>query len=193
MLKLFRKLLLCGPYDDCVTHWTTKDLYSGINREFQRIITKDERGACLGMSITWLEGILKYNLPVTSKPSLACSLLYQRLLFNTEQEETDRVIGINRSQYKEFPTRLELLAEIWLESDRNTGYIFGILPEDPDVDGHASGYIKQGNRGYLLLPNAGLYSCTSLESLGKCIRKDKAFQELEKKPYYMFATSYKWN
>lgn len=195
IMSKWLKISSNGQRGDRITHWTTSELYSGTNRVFEEVVIGDEGGACYGMTIAWLEGILKYNLSITSKPSLTCSLLYQRLLFNTDSEESDRIMGITHTQYKEFPTRLELLAEIWLGSDidRHTGYIFGMLPEDEHKYGHACGYIKRKNRGYLMLPNAGLYSCTSLKGLRKCLRKDIAFKELEKRPYYMFATSYNWN
>jgi len=176
-----------------VKHWSTEQLE---NDTYQGLINSinNSTGVCTGMSMTWIEGILKYNLPLTSRPSLYLSVLYQDLLKDVSFEETQ---GIAKYTSKSSPSRFDLLSETWLDADNHeyTGYIFSMFPVAEDEDGeigHSCAFLKIGRTGYIMLPNAGLYSFKSLLSFNECFLKDPSFRKMEESPYFIVAESYKW-
>lgn len=94
---------------------------------------------------------------------------------------------------RDYTSYAEMLAAVWNSDDNSAGYILGVAPKTDDAgEGHACAFIKHENRGYIMLPNGGLYECITLQAVDFCMLRDGVFRELDAVPCTVTAESIKW-
>jgi len=175
--------------------WDIEDVFA--KNEFEVVSDcKRHGGACYGMSLSWLKGILKYKHSFKHMPDLERALEYQHKLLKSNMDKAKVICGAKKTDGWLYRDRSQLVKKIWVESkdmskDR-TGYIFGMMPEAKDKTGHACAFIRYKKKGFIMLPNAGLYECSTPEALGVCMLKDKAFRRLDRIKCDVYADSFKW-
>ena len=95
-----------------------------------------------------------------------------------------------------YTTSEEMLAAVWnTEIDNETkGYILCLASEDREKfpTGHACGFIKFQDRGYVMLPGDGLSRVKSLEALKECLIYDAVCEAWEDVPCKGELYSIKW-
>jgi len=193
-------------------HWSNEDWEKENEPRFVTAFHR-EGGSCYGMSLSWLYEIFHERASKESMPSILRSIIYQdvymhfhrRYILNRIDEEQMRkgikdsleANGRNRpvqvDYFERYETRKEMISGLWSKAEEGTGYIMCSNSGAEGEDGHAAGFIKFWGRGYLMLPNAGLYSSRSLEQLNELMLEDPVFLRMEDNQGLTFAYSFKWN
>jgi len=171
-------------------HWSMENFYA---ENISALITRiPATGMCYGMALAWLSGVLRDNLPITSMPDLALSLSYHLYLKKCANRYESKTISLAQGHGGcQYPTTSIMLSELWSKADENSGYILTKFNES-GTRAHSCAFLKYRNRGYIMLPNAGLYECEYLHSLNECFLKDEVFRAFEKIKGPVIAEAFKW-
>lgn len=145
-------------------------------------------GICAGLSYSWLQGILKDGKPYNSMPDIRMGIYFQHI-FGAAQilprypEYTD----LESISWYQTGDHIEPFENVWsypsFIQGQSVGIWIALIPETGN--GHAAALKSFGDVGYLMLPNTGLISCDSLESLIHYVFAEKAFRELEFRVSYV--------
>lgn len=146
-----------------------------------------------GMSVSWLEGIIKDKRPKAHRPNLNRTVEYQNSLPGAGMYGNHYVCGEKEYSYfhAEEGSRSDVLKWARDNADDSTGYVFGMASMERDVS-HSCVFIQYRNRGYVMLPNAGLFVCSSPTDLNECTSRDAAFRRYETEHHQVFVEIFKW-
>jgi len=168
-------------------HWT-KEEYDASNDSTLIEYVREGRGICAGMSFSWLQAIMMLGRPVTSSPNLRHSISLQEYYSDvpTLEAYTD-VSGFDLVSMEEFKTRRDALVHAWrhpphFPDGRRVGLVIAMMPI-PSGCGHCAGFIRDGNRAYLMRPNTGLVSFREFSYFNRLLMQDISFQEISRNPY----------